>query len=258
MLDGDLRRGRPRAVADDQRARASGLDAAPGDRDTQALSARRRCRPGDAFLANDPYIVGVTHLNDCTVATPIFHDGRVVAFAAAVAHHSDVGGRVPGSEAGDNVSIYQEGIRVPPVQIYTAGKPRADVLEMFLLNSRMPHYGEGDLMAQMASCARGTARVQDLFAKYGHDTMLKCIDEMLDATERRMRSRHPRRAERGHLQRGRLARRGRRHRRAREARRHAHDQGRPPDARPVGLLAADRAAARTCRSRIPMRRLIFA
>jgi len=146
-------------------------------------------RPGDAFLANDPYIVGVTHLNDCTVATPVFHDGRVIAFAAAVAHHSDVGGRVAGSEAGDSVSIFQEGIRVPPVQIYAAGKPRADMLELFLLNSRMPHYGEGDLMAQMASCARGTARMQELFAKYGLETMLMRIDEMLDATERRVRSR---------------------------------------------------------------------
>ncbi len=146
-------------------------------------------QPGDAFLANDPYIVGVTHLNDCTVATPVFHAGRLVAFAAAVAHHSDVGGRVPGSEAGDNVSIFQEGIRVPPVQIYTAGKPRADVLEMFMLNSRMPHYSEGDLMAQMASCARGAVRVQELFGKYGYETMLLRIDEMLDATERRVRSR---------------------------------------------------------------------
>ena len=146
-------------------------------------------RPGDAFLANDPYIVGVTHLNDCTVATPVFHENRVVAFAAAVAHHSDVGGRVPGSEAGDNVSIFQEGIRVPPVQLYAAGNVRADVLEMFLLNSRMPHYSEGDLMAQMASCARGAARVEELFAKYGNETMLMRIDEMLDATERRVRSR---------------------------------------------------------------------
>jgi N-methylhydantoinase B len=145
-------------------------------------------RPGDAFLANDPYIVGVTHLNDCTVATPIFHEGRLVAFSAAVAHHSDVGGRVPGSEAGDSVSIFQEGIRVPPVQIYAAGKPRADVLEMFHLNSRMPHYGEGDLMAQMASCTRGNARVQELFAKYGYETMVKCVDEMLDATELRVRT----------------------------------------------------------------------
>lgn len=145
--------------------------------------------PGDAFLANDPYIVGVTHLNDCTVAMPVFHDGRVVAFAAAVAHHSDVGGRVAGSESGDNTSIYQEGIRVPPVQIYVGGVQRADVIELFLLNSRMPHYGEGDLMAQMASCVRGSARVQELFTKYGYDTMLTRIDEILDSTERRIRSR---------------------------------------------------------------------
>jgi N-methylhydantoinase B len=146
-------------------------------------------RAGDAFLANDPYIVGVTHLNDCTVATPIFREQRLVGFAVAVAHHSDVGGRVPGSESGDNVSVYQEGIRVPPVQIYAAGKRRADVVELFLLNSRMPHYGEGDLMAQMASCARGIARVQELYARYGLEIMRARIDEMLDATERRMRSR---------------------------------------------------------------------
>jgi N-methylhydantoinase B len=146
-------------------------------------------QPGDAFLANDPYIVGVTHLNDCTVATPVFHDGRLVAWAAAVAHHSDVGGRVAGSESGDNTSIFQEGIRVPPVQIYTAGKLRADVVEMFLLNSRMPHYSEGDLMAQMASCKRGAMRVQELFEKYGFEAMLARIDEMIDSTERRIRNR---------------------------------------------------------------------
>ena len=145
--------------------------------------------PGDAFLANDPYIVGVTHLNDCTVAMPVFHEGRLIAFAAAVAHHSDVGGRVAGSESGDNTSIFQEGIRVPPVQIYAGGKRRSDVVEMFLLNSRMPHYGEGDLMAQMASCGRGSVRVRELFERYGYETMLARIDEMLDATERRIRSR---------------------------------------------------------------------
>jgi N-methylhydantoinase B len=63
--------------------------------------------PGDVFFANDPYIVGVTHLNDCTAAAPIFIVGKPVAFALAVAHHSDVGGRVPGSESGDSTSIFQ-------------------------------------------------------------------------------------------------------------------------------------------------------
>jgi N-methylhydantoinase B len=145
--------------------------------------------PGDAFLANDPYIVGVTHLNDCTVAAPIFHDRKPVGFAVSVAHHSDVGGRVPGSEAGDNVSVFQEGLRVPPVKLFAAGKVRADILELFLLNSRTPHYGEGDLLAQMASCERGIRRMAELYEKHGAGRMRRHIDEMLDATEARMRAR---------------------------------------------------------------------
>jgi N-methylhydantoinase B len=146
-------------------------------------------RAGDAFLANDPYLVGVTHLNDCTVASPVFVDGRPVAFVIAVAHHSDVGGRVPGSEAGDSVSIFQEGIRIPPVRIYSAGTPCADVIEFFLLNSRTPHFGRGDLMAQIASVERGARRVKEIHARYGSETMLHNIDAILDATERRVRER---------------------------------------------------------------------
>jgi N-methylhydantoinase B len=146
-------------------------------------------RPGDAFLANDPYIVGVTHLNDCTVAMPVFFGERPVAFAAAVAHHSDVGGRVPGSEAGDNVSIYQEGLRVPPVKLYEAGSVRRDLLELFLLNSRTPHYSEGDLLAQIASCERGTRRVQELYTRHGAAAMAGFMERMLDATEERLRAR---------------------------------------------------------------------
>jgi len=144
---------------------------------------------GDAFLANDPYIVGVTHLNDCTVAMPVFFEGRPVAFAVAVAHHSDVGGRVPGSEAGDNTSIFQEGLRVPPVQLCAGGRLRADILELFMLNSRTPHYSEGDLLAQLAACERGARRVQELYRRHGAAAMQALVDGMLDATEARMRAR---------------------------------------------------------------------
>ena len=149
---------------------------------------RETMRPGDVFFANDPYIVGVTHLNDCTVATPIFVDGELVAFAAAVAHHSDVGGRVPGSESGDCTSIYQEGIRIPPVKLFSEGTLRADVLELFLLNSRQPQFSEGDIYAQLAAATTGIQRVQEMHARYGGESVARSIDEMLDATERRIRS----------------------------------------------------------------------
>ena len=145
-------------------------------------------RPGDIFFANDPYIVGVTHLNDCTAAAPIFFDNRPIAFAAAVAHHSDVGGRVPGSESGDSTSIFQEGVRIPPMRLYEAAKRRDDVWELFLLNSRTPHFSEGDLYAQTGALRRGIERVQELYARHGAAAMATRIPAMLDATERRVRA----------------------------------------------------------------------
>ena len=144
-------------------------------------------RPGDVFFANDPYIVGVTHLNDCTVASPIFVEDRLIAFATAVAHHSDVGGRVPGSESGDSTSIYQEGIRVPPVKLFEVGEVRSDMLELFLLNSRTPDFNRGDVYAQRAAAKIGAERVQGMYARYGTEIVTQSIAGMLDATERRIR-----------------------------------------------------------------------
>jgi N-methylhydantoinase B len=144
-------------------------------------------RPGDVFFANDPYIAGVTHLNDCTVCAPVFFEGRPVAFTAAVAHHSDVGGRVPGSESGDSTSIFQEGIRFPPVKLCDAGQRRTDIWETFLLNSRTPHFSDGDLYAQIAANTRGADRLAALFRRYPGE-IHRAIDEMLDATERRARA----------------------------------------------------------------------
>lgn len=145
--------------------------------------------PGDVFFANDPYIVGVTHLNDCTAAAPIFIYDRPVAFALAVAHHSDVGGRVPGSESGDSTSIFQDGIRLPPMRLFAGGVRRDDVWEMFLLNSRTPHFSNGDLLAQLAALERGRVRVEEIYARYGSDSTQIAIERVLEATEARMRSR---------------------------------------------------------------------
>jgi N-methylhydantoinase B len=146
-------------------------------------------KAGDVFFANDPYIVGVTHLNDCTAAAPIFVAGRPVAFALAVAHHSDVGGRVPGSESGDSTSIFQDGVRLPPMRLIDGGVRRNDIWEMFLLNSRTPHFSNGDLLAQLAALERGRIRVEEIYERYGLDPTQAAIERVLDATEQRMRSR---------------------------------------------------------------------
>src|SRR5690348_6098027 len=92
-------------------------------------------RDGDAFAVNDPYSGGGSHLPDITIVAPVFSDDRIVAFVANIAHHSDVGGKVPGSESSDCTSIFQEGIRLPPVQLLEQGRLNQGVFDIILLNS---------------------------------------------------------------------------------------------------------------------------
>ncbi len=144
--------------------------------------------PGDVFIANDPYNGGGTHLPDITIAQPVFHEGRIVAFVANIAHHSDVGGRVPGSNSGDTRHIFEEGLRIPPVKIQNAGELDQDVLDMVLLNSRLPRERSGDLRAQIFASSIGADRIRALFAKYGTVQLQACLDSLLDYAERRIRN----------------------------------------------------------------------
>ena len=142
-------------------------------------------RPGDMFMANDPYNGGGTHLPDINIIAPVFVEGAIVAFVANIAHHADVGGMVPGSEAAVCTSIFQEGIRIPPVRIMSAGTINRDVLDLVLLNSRTPDERVGDLKAQFAANVVGERSVQALFKRYGVKNTESTIAAYLDFTERR-------------------------------------------------------------------------
>ena len=145
-------------------------------------------RPGDMFVANDPYNGGGTHLPDINVIAPVFIGKRIAAYVANIAHHADVGGMVPGSEAAVCQSIYQEGIRIPPVRIMQAGKLNRDVFEMILINSRTPDERVGDLQAQFAANTVGTRGVTALFDRYGPRETESTIAAYLDFTEKRFRA----------------------------------------------------------------------
>jgi N-methylhydantoinase B len=148
----------------------------------------REIRPGDMFIANDPYNGGGTHLPDINVIAPVFIGKRIAAYVANIAHHADVGGMVPGSEAAVCQSIYQEGIRIPPVRIMQAGKLNRDVFDLILLNSRTPDERVGDLHAQFASNTVGARGVAALFARYGERETQATIAAYLDFTEKRFRA----------------------------------------------------------------------
>lgn len=144
--------------------------------------------PGDMFVANDPYNGGGTHLPDINVVAPVFLSERIVAFVANIAHHADVGGMVPGSQASVCKSIFQEGLRIPPVRIMRGGAVNRDVVDLILLNSRTPDERSGDLKAQFAANAVGIRSVLRLYERYGIEQTTQTVDAYLEFTEKRFRA----------------------------------------------------------------------
>ncbi|MCD6445763.1 hydantoinase B/oxoprolinase family protein [Candidatus Bathyarchaeota archaeon] len=142
---------------------------------------------GDMLLLNDPYISG-THLPDLTLIHPIFYNGEIIAYAANKAHHSDVGGKSPGSMAADAAEIFQEGIIIPPVKLVKRRKVDRELANLILSNVRTLHVRLGDLRAQIAANLRGEKRVLELVEKYGVKTLEVAMEKIMDYSEMRIRN----------------------------------------------------------------------
>ena len=155
--------------------------------------------PGDIVMLNDPFRGG-THLPDITLVMPVYvqrvkgsgrgrplHTPIPDFYVASRAHHADVGGTYPGS-MGPCREIYQEGLRIPPVNIMRGGKMVADVLALLLNNVRTPEEREGDLGAQIAACQTGARRLAEICERYGLARTKRAAGELLDYSEEMMRS----------------------------------------------------------------------
>ncbi len=153
-----------------------------------AVRAALELGPGDVAVLNDPFRGG-THLPDITAVAPVFiaKSKRPSFFLANRAHHSDVGGMSPGSMPLAR-EIYQEGLRIPPVHLARGGKLDRELLDLVLANVRTPVEREGDLMAQLASLARGAERIEALVAKYGLTKVEANMRALQDYSERMMRA----------------------------------------------------------------------
>ena len=142
---------------------------------------------GDMLLLNDPYISG-THLPDLTLIAPVFHEGMVIGYAANKAHHTDVGGRAPGSIAGDSTELYQEGLIIPPVRFIRGGEVDGDLASLIQSNVRTPETQMGDLRAQIAANNTGSRRLLELVGEYGVGVVEASMAAIMDYSERRMRA----------------------------------------------------------------------
>jgi len=143
--------------------------------------------PGDILISNDPFVAGGTHLPDVNFAMPVFIEGRLVAFCCNIAHHVDVGGMAAGSMSSNMTEIFQEGLRLPVIRLVAAGRIVDDIMNLILLNVRMPNERRGDYYAQIAACKLGEKRLQEFCAAQGVDRVTLTFDEVISRTRMRMR-----------------------------------------------------------------------
>lgn len=143
--------------------------------------------PGDVFISNDPYVAGGNHLPDLTVLCPVF-DGERIAFACNRAHQIDIGGGAPGTYNPDATEIFHEGLRLPPMKLYDAGRLREDLFDMIALNTRMPETVKADLQAMIGSVQVGVRGLIELSHSVGKHGFGRHCDAVLDYAERLVRS----------------------------------------------------------------------
>jgi N-methylhydantoinase B len=143
--------------------------------------------PGDVFIMNDPFDGGM-HLPDIFVFKPLYHNGERLAFACTVCHHTDVGGRVAGSNASDSTEIYAEGLRIAPMKLYEAGRLNKTIMTFIEKNVRVPVMVFGDLRAQLAACHIAEQQFAEVVAKWGPDATKRMLQETIDYAERLTRA----------------------------------------------------------------------
>ncbi len=146
-------------------------------------SFKEKIYQDDVFIFNDPFAAAGQHLPDIYITSPVFHNSRIVAWATALAHHSDVGGIVAGSNALGAHEIFQEGLRLPVVKFLERGVPNQALWDVITLNVRTPEKVLGDLQAQIAACKSCEKELGDLFDRYGVETVLEYADHLQDYAE---------------------------------------------------------------------------
>jgi N-methylhydantoinase B len=157
----------------------------------QVNEVRRRfpdAAPGDAFIVNHPYEACQNHSTDITIVTPLFADERLVGYIGNTAHKPDLGGKVPGTNAGDATDIFQEGLLIPPMRILRRGELIREIETVICANTRTPEVTWGDISAQINTNTYGLTRFAELFGKYGMDKVLACWQAWMDICERELRN----------------------------------------------------------------------
>ncbi|MEX2355391.1 MAG: hydantoinase B/oxoprolinase family protein [Thermaerobacterales bacterium] len=140
-------------------------------------------QPGDVIITNDPWL-GSGHLPDYKIVSPMFHNGKLVAFLGTAAHVSDVGGHRGDLEA---VDIFQEGVRFLPNFFFRAGEPNELLHELISANCRVPDMVLGDLHAIVGTHRIGILRLREFLDDYGLEDIAALSAAIMDRSEAALR-----------------------------------------------------------------------
>ncbi len=145
---------------------------------------------GDMIFLSDPYSCAgaVSHSNDWLVLLPVFKDGRLIAYTSMFGHQSDIGGKVVGSMPINARSIFEEGVRIPPVKIWKKGEYNDDLMKLVMHQTRKPDWCQADLNALIASCRVAARRVIEMAGRFGDDVYISATQELLARNHRAMKS----------------------------------------------------------------------
>lgn len=143
--------------------------------------------PGDVVILNDPYAGGM-HLPDIFAVAPAYAGDTLVGYLVVVAHHADIGGRVPGGSGADSREIFEEGLRLPPVKLVSRGQRNAALDEVIRANVRLPDVLSGDLDAQLSGCSQGAKELSDLASRYGVEAFADLAQQVLRHAARGLES----------------------------------------------------------------------
>ncbi len=145
---------------------------------------------GDMIFLSDPYSVqgAISHSNDWLVLLPVFKDGRLIAYTSMFGHQSDIGGKVAGSMPIDAHSIFEEGVRIPPVKIWNRGVYNEDLIKLVMHQTRTPEWCKADLNALVAACRVAARRVVEMCERFGDDEFVSACENLLARNHRAMKS----------------------------------------------------------------------
>ena len=141
----------------------------------------------DIYIVNDPYLGG-THLMDVRFVRPYFRNGKIFCWLSNTGHWPDIGGSVPGGFSASATSVEQEGLRLPPVKLFKAGKLDNEIYSIICSNIRVADQRIGDVKAQEAALLVGEERLNVLLDKYGDDTVQKTIAHLRSTACSQMKS----------------------------------------------------------------------